>query len=55
MDYTAAVNVTVTDQLNRPVANANCTIDGITVTTDTSGKVILNNVPYGTKNLVVTV
>lgn len=55
MDYTGTVNVTVTDQLDRPVVNANVSIGTIAGTTDAFGKTVLNNVPYGSQTLTVVV
>lgn len=57
MDFTGTVNVTVLDQLNRPVEGATVQIValGMTQTTDVTGKAILLNVPYGTQTVKITV
>jgi len=56
MDFTGAINFTVTDPLNRPVEGA--TIQdaslNMTTTTDATGKAVLTNVPYSTQTIRIT-
>lgn len=54
MDLTATVNVTVKDPNNVPLLGAVCAIGAINGTTDATGLAILSNVPYGTRDLIVT-
>lgn len=57
MDFVGTVNVTVTDQLNRPVQGATVSVVGIeeSSTTDVNGLAILSNIPYGTRDVKITI
>lgn len=50
MDFTGSVQVTVTDQFNKPVEGATLDLNGTPtgISTGADGKALIPNVPYGT-------
>ncbi len=50
IDFTGNIELTVTDQLDKPVSGAAINLDDIptSLTTGSDGKVLIPNVPYGT-------
>ncbi len=56
MDYTGAINFTVTDPLNRPIEGAiiQDAALNMTATTDATGKASLTNVPYSTQTIKIS-
>ncbi len=53
LDYIGTADVTVTDQLNRPIEGASLDLDGTPtgLSTDADGKMSMPNIPYGTHTI----
>ncbi len=55
MNLTSTISITITDQINKPIQGASVSIQSITTVTDVNGIAILNEIPYGTQTITITI